>query len=83
MKKKLFIGRLNKGVLEGSDGVVLKNRFFSNYIGEKIPLDYIDIDMLKEKRLPYIVTSGLKLLSNTLIGGVLLLVQEVRIPRVN
>lgn len=69
MKKKLFIGRLNKGALEGSDGVVLKNRIFYEYISEKMPLDYIDIDILKEKRFSNILSFGFKLFTQALIGG--------------
>ena len=68
MKSKLFIGRLNEGITEGSDGVVLKNRFFFNYLQAKIPLDFIDLDILKKKNPGYILSSGFKLLKQTLRG---------------
>ena len=69
MRKKLFVGRLNKDILEGSDGVVLKNRFFFDHIGSKMPLDYVDIDRLREKHFSYIATSAFRLLKQMLIGG--------------
>lgn len=69
MKSKLFIGRLNEGLTPGSDGVVLKNRFFCNYLQTKMSVDFIDLDILKKKHLGYILSSGGKLLKQILLGG--------------
>lgn len=68
-KRKLFIGHLNKNIVEGSDGVVLKNRCFLSYIATKVELDYLDLDVLIEKRISYITASGLKLLQQIFYGG--------------
>lgn len=69
MKSKLFIGRLNEGLTQGSDGVVLKNRFFFNYLHSKIPIDFIDLDILKKRHFGYILSSWFKLLRQALLGG--------------
>lgn len=69
MRSKLFIGRLNEGLTQGSDGVVLKNRFFFNYLHAKIPIDFIDLDILKKQHPGYILSSGLKLLKQAILGG--------------
>lgn len=56
MKKILYIGRFNRDVIEGSDGVVIKNRVIYDRLIELIAIDRFDTDyIIRNKNIKHVI----------------------------